>query len=56
MGPDERRQARVSPVSAAQQAATMNLLCVHETGTITMNQPAVTGVMTTGWRIPAAAA
>ena len=35
----------VSRLSAAEDAATMNVLCVDKTGTITMNQLAVTGVI-----------
>ena len=35
----------VTRLSAAEDAATMDVLCVDKTGTITMNQLAVTGVM-----------
>ncbi len=35
----------VTRLSAAEDAATMNVLCVDKTGTITMNQLAVTGVI-----------
>ena len=34
----------VTRLSAAEDAATMDLLCVDKTGTITMNQLAVTSV------------
>lgn len=42
----------VTRLSAAEDAATMDVLCVDKTGTITMNQLAVTGVIPLG---PAAA-
>ena len=35
----------VTRLSAAEDAATMDVLCVDKTGTITMNQLAVTGVI-----------
>ena len=38
----------VTRLSAAEDAATMNVLCVDKTGTITMNQLAVTGVIPLG--------
>jgi len=38
----------VTRLSAAEDAATMDVLCVDKTGTITLNQLAVTGVMTLG--------
>jgi H+-transporting ATPase len=40
-----RRGVLVTRLSAAEDAATMNVLCVDKTGTITMNQLAVTGVI-----------
>src|SRR5579859_948293 len=39
-----RRGVLVTRLSAAEDAATMDVLCVDKTGTITMNQLAVTGV------------
>jgi H+-transporting ATPase len=39
-----KRGVLVTRLSAAEDAATMNVLCVDKTGTITMNQLAVTGV------------
>jgi H+-transporting ATPase len=39
------RGVLVTRLSAAEDAATMNVLCVDKTGTITMNQLAVTGVI-----------
>jgi len=39
-----RRGVLVTRLSAAEDAATMDVLCVDKTGTITMNQVAVTGV------------
>jgi len=41
-----KRGVLVTRLSAAEDAATMNVLCVDKTGTITMNQLAVTGVIT----------
>ena len=43
-----RRGVLVTRLSAAEDAATMDVLCVDKTGTITMNQLAVTGVMPLG--------
>jgi P-type E1-E2 ATPase len=40
-----RQGVLVTRLSAAEDAATMDVLCVDKTGTITMNQLAVTGVM-----------
>ncbi len=40
-----RRGVLVTRLSAAEDAATMVVLCVDKTGTITMNQLAVTGVI-----------
>ena len=40
-----RRGVLVTRLSAAEDAATMDVLCVDKTGTITMNQLAVTGVV-----------
>jgi plasma-membrane proton-efflux P-type ATPase len=40
-----KRGVLVTRLSAAEDAATMNVLCVDKTGTITMNQLAVTGVI-----------
>jgi magnesium-transporting ATPase (P-type) len=40
-----QRGVLVTRLSAAEDAATMDMLCVDKTGTITMNQLAVTGVM-----------
>ncbi len=40
-----RRGVLVTRLSAAEDAATMDVLCVDKTGTITMNQLAVTGVI-----------
>ena len=40
-----KRGVLVTRLSAAEDAATMDVLCVDKTGTITMNQLAVTGVM-----------
>jgi P-type E1-E2 ATPase len=40
-----RRGALVTRLGAAEDAATMNVLCVDKTGTITMNQLAVIGVI-----------
>jgi plasma-membrane proton-efflux P-type ATPase len=40
-----RRGVLVTRLSAAEDAATMDTLCVDKTGTITMNQLAVTGVI-----------
>ena len=39
-----RRGVLVTRLSAAEDAATMDVLCVDKTGTITMNQLAITGV------------
>jgi H+-transporting ATPase len=43
-----KRRVRVTRLSAAEDAATMDVLCVDKTGTITMNQLAVTGVIPLG--------
>jgi plasma-membrane proton-efflux P-type ATPase len=43
-----KRGVLVTRLSAAEDAATMNVLCVDKTGTITMNQLAVTGVIPLG--------
>jgi len=43
-----RRGVLVTRLSAAEDAATMDVLCVDKTGTITMNQLAVTGVIPMG--------
>ena len=43
-----RRGVLVTRLSAAEDAATMDVLCVDKTGTITLNQLAVTGVMPLG--------
>ena len=40
-----KRGVLVTRLSAAEDAATMDVLCVDKTGTITMNQIAVTGVL-----------
>ena len=40
-----KRGVLVTRLSAAEDAATMNVLCVDKTGTITMNQLAITGVI-----------
>ena len=40
-----KRGVLVTRLSAAEDAATMDVLCVDKTGTITMNQMTVTGVM-----------
>ena len=40
-----KRGVLVTRLSASEDAATMDVLCVDKTGTITMNQLAVTGVM-----------
>ena len=40
-----RRGVLVTRLSAAEDAATMDVLCVDKTGTVTMNQLAVTGVI-----------
>jgi len=40
-----KRGVLVTRLSAAEDAATMDMLCVDKTGTITMNQLAVTGVI-----------
>ena len=40
-----QRGVLVTRLSAAEDAATMDVLCVDKTGTITMNQLAVTGVI-----------
>ena len=40
-----KRGVLVTRLSAAEDAATMDVLCVDKTGTITMNQMAVTGVI-----------
>lgn len=43
-----KRGVLVTRLSAAEDAATMDVLCVDKTGTITMNQLAVTGVIALG--------
>src|SRR5512135_3490540 len=43
-----RRGVLVTRLSATEDAATMDMLCVDKTGTITMNQLAVTGVIPLG--------
>ena len=43
-----KRGVLVTRLSAAEDAATMDVLCVDKTGTITMNQLAVTGVIPQG--------
>ena len=43
-----KRGVLVTRLSAAEDAATMDVLCVDKTGTITMNQLAVTGVTVLG--------
>jgi len=43
-----KRRVLVTRLSAAEDAATMDVLCVDKTGTITMNQLAVTGVIPLG--------
>jgi len=43
-----RRGVLVTRLSAAEDAATMDVLCVDKTGTITMNRLAVTGVIPLG--------
>ena len=43
-----KRGVLVTRLSAVEDAATMNVLCVDKTGTITMNQLAVTGVIELG--------
>ncbi len=43
-----RRGVLVTRLSAAEDAATMDVLCVDKTGTVTMNQLAVTGVIPLG--------
>ncbi len=43
-----RRGVLVTRLSAAEDAATMDVLCVDKTGTITMNQLAITGVIALG--------
>jgi plasma-membrane proton-efflux P-type ATPase len=43
-----RRGVLVTRLSAAEDAATMDVLCVDKTGTITLNQLAVTGVIALG--------
>jgi magnesium-transporting ATPase (P-type) len=43
-----KRGVLVTRLSAAEDAATMDVLCVDKTGTITMNQLAVTGVIGLG--------
>jgi H+-transporting ATPase len=43
-----RRGVLVTRLSAAEDAATMDVLCVDKTGTITMNELAVTGVIPLG--------
>ncbi len=43
-----KRGVLVTRLSAAEDAATMDMLCVDKTGTITMNQLAVTGVIPLG--------
>jgi cation transport ATPase len=40
-----KRGVLITRLSAAEDAATMNVLCVDKTGTITMNQLSVTGVI-----------
>ena len=40
-----KRGVLVTRLSAAEDAATMDVLCVDKTGTITMNQLAITGVI-----------
>ena len=45
-----RHGVLVTRLSAAEDAATMDVLCVDKTGTITMNQLAVTGVIPLGAR------
>ncbi len=40
-----KRGVLVTRLSASEDAATMDVLCVDKTGTITMNQLAVTGVI-----------
>ncbi|MGA2538850.1 MAG: HAD-IC family P-type ATPase, partial [Terracidiphilus sp.] len=40
-----KRGVLVTRLSASEDAATMNVLCVDKTGTITMNQLAITGVI-----------
>src|SRR5690606_5260398 len=42
------RGVLVTRLSATEDAATMDVLCVDKTGTITMNQLAVTGVIPLG--------
>ena len=41
----EKHGALVTRLSAAEDAATMTVLCVDKTGTITMNQLAITGII-----------
>lgn len=43
-----KRGVLVTRLSAAEDAATMDVLCVDKTGTITMNQLAITGVIPLG--------
>lgn len=43
-----KRGVLVTRLSAAEDAATMNVLCVDKTGTITMNRLAITGVIPLG--------
>ena len=43
-----QRGVLVTRLSAAEDAATMDMLCVDKTGTITMNQLAITGVVPLG--------
>src|SRR5579863_7467349 len=43
-----KRGVLVTRLSAAEDAATMDVLCVDKTGTITMNQLAVTGLIPLG--------
>ena len=43
-----KRGVLVTRLSAAEDAATMDVLCVDKTGTITMNQLAVTGIIPLG--------
>ena len=43
-----KRGVLVTHLSAAEDAATMDVLCVDKTGTITMNQLAVTGTIPLG--------
>jgi plasma-membrane proton-efflux P-type ATPase len=43
-----KRGVLVTRLSAAEDAATMDVLCVDKTGTVTMNQLAVTGVIPLG--------